>query len=161
MLTYVASPYSNPVNKIKEMRYVAVTKFMAEGLKQGHLLFGSITYCHQMAQLGQMPTDAAYWQAFNHKWLDRCDNLLIYGIDGWNESLGVTEEVQYMVETLNKPCYLWTCEPTAPNYETDVLKFWQKFPLNCRRIVTNAVGHMQIISREKADALDRNTQAAK
>jgi hypothetical protein len=161
MLTYIASPYSAENAKLMEMRYVAVTKFTAEGLKQKHVLLSPITYCHQMAQLGQMGTDAAYWWELNQKWLALCDNMLVYGIDGWTESKGVFQEVEFMTEVLRRPAYLWTCEPSAPNYEVDVHNFWRRFPTSTRRVVTTRVagGGLKIIARSKANALDQDAQA--
>lgn len=159
-MIYVASPYSHEQNSIKEMRYVAVTKFVAVGIQKGLLPFSPITYCHDMAKLAGMKDHALAWQGFNKDMLKQSECLLVYGIDGWTDSIGVKAEVAYMHEELGKPCYVWTTEPSGPNYEQNVDTFWKHWPRSGRRLTTSVVGGFKIISREKADALDRDSQAS-
>lgn len=152
MLTYIASPYSHESKITRESRYIAVTKFTMAGLKAGHLVFSPIMYCHPGAELTGMGTKAVDWDDLNRQWMERCDNLLILGIEGWAESVGVREELVYMHEELRHPCYLAKISMQATLDEEALADFWKgNWRLNSHKIKPSVVGGMQMETHRALD----------
>jgi hypothetical protein len=92
-LIYIASPYSHTDKSIEHQRFEMVRKFTAVMLQQRYLVFSPIVYAHEMARVFNLPTDAAYWDAFNMSILRRSDALYLCCLDGWEESKGVQREI--------------------------------------------------------------------
>ncbi|EKS35133.1 hypothetical protein HMPREF9696_02405 [Afipia clevelandensis ATCC 49720] len=54
---------------------------------------------------GKGTLGSEYWLAFDKVFMDRCDELAVLQIDGWNESNGVLREIEYFRKQ-NKPIWL-------------------------------------------------------
>ena len=48
-----------------------------------------------MALVEGLPTDAKYWQDYNHAMIDASQGVIVLRIPGWIESKGVAEEIVY------------------------------------------------------------------
>src|SRR5574343_37411 len=92
-MIYIASPYSHTDKAVEHQRFEMVRKFTAVMLQQRYLVFSPIVYAHEMARVFSLPTDAAYWDAFNMSILRHADAVYVCCIDGWRESKGVQREV--------------------------------------------------------------------
>ncbi|KKM91186.1 hypothetical protein LCGC14_1231030 [marine sediment metagenome] len=88
---YLASPYSDPDAAVRQGRYEAVfaatRRLMAEGL----IVFSPIVYSHQFALLDG-PGDWESWREFDTHMLREMQQLSIYTIPGWEDSVGVWAE---------------------------------------------------------------------
>jgi len=49
-----------------------------------------------------LPTDWAFWQHVDREHLERCDEMVVLMLDGWEESAGVQAEIRIARE-LGKP----------------------------------------------------------
>jgi hypothetical protein len=49
-----------------------------------------------------LPTDWSFWERNDREHLARCDEVLVLTLDGWEESVGVREEVRIARE-MGKP----------------------------------------------------------
>lgn len=94
-LIYIGSPYSNPDKNIRIKRFELVSKFAAELVSQGHIAISPITYGHILLDYKDMPTDFEFWNNFCIGLLKKCSYLYVLKIDGWNESLGLKEEINF------------------------------------------------------------------
>lgn len=47
-----------------------------------------------------MPTDAAFWKAYNFDFIRRCDSVYVLDIEGWQESKGVMMEIKLAADCL-------------------------------------------------------------
>ena len=92
-MIYIASPYSHKDQNIVEQRYEAVKEFTGVLLKERLCAFSPIVYAHELAKLYDLPTDAAYWNEFNMNILRRCEEMYLLQLDGWEESIGVNDEL--------------------------------------------------------------------
>lgn len=95
MIVYVASPYSHPDPQIMQFRYEVIRDYCAELIQQGTFAFSPIIYGHEMAKFNEMPTDAAWWEAFNFAFLSIAQELHVCCMDGWKESKGVQAEIDF------------------------------------------------------------------
>lgn len=89
---YLASPYSHPNPKIQEDRYEEIAKMVSKLTKQGLIVFSPIFTGHNMLKYEKMPGDWSFWQTYCISFLVKCDEMWIYGIDGWGDSKGIEAE---------------------------------------------------------------------
>ena len=95
-LIFVSSPYSHPDDKVREENYQKVSKYTAELISKGHVAFSPILYGHNAVNfVPDMPTDWAFWKNFCLTFLSRCDEMIVYTMEGWDKSRGVKEEIEY------------------------------------------------------------------
>ncbi len=100
-MIYLASPYSHPHAIVRELRYHDACLATANLLRAGQSVFSPIVHGHPLAAHG-LPTAWSYWQQFDRDHIVRCDELLVLMLDGWNQSVGVTAEIEIAAE-LGKP----------------------------------------------------------
>lgn len=101
---YLASPYtSSDFTKTVERYHEALdaTHYL---LSNKIWTYSPIVHCHSVAVIHGLPTDFAFWSEYNHLMVLNSRGLAILMIDGWQESVGVTGEVEYC-GALGKPIY--------------------------------------------------------
>jgi hypothetical protein len=64
-------------------------------------VFSPIVHSHPLTAFG-LPTDWAFWERCDRQYLQRCDELVVSTLDGWQESVGVQAEIKLAAE-LAKP----------------------------------------------------------
>lgn len=74
-------------------RFHAVARVAARLFREGKAVFSPILHCHELARLNKMPTDAAFWDYYNTGMLTKCDELYVLRLSGWENSVGVTQEI--------------------------------------------------------------------
>jgi hypothetical protein len=94
-LFYLASPYSHPDYEVREQRYRAAREITAALLERGWLVHSPIVATHALVAYG-LGSEFYAWQSLDMRLLDCCDGLLVATIPGWQESVGVTAEIEYM-----------------------------------------------------------------
>ena len=94
-MIYLASPYSHPDPAVREDRFRAACLAAAALLRQGHAVFSPIAHSHCVATVGDLDPSWALWRAGDLRLLEACDELVVLRLDGWDRSVGVTEEVAY------------------------------------------------------------------
>ncbi len=92
-LIFVSSPYNHSDPLIVEENYIKVSKFVAELTSQGHVVISPITYGHTILQFKELRSDWEYWRNFCVTFLRKCDELIVYKMDGWDKSKGVLNEI--------------------------------------------------------------------
>jgi Domain of unknown function (DUF1937) len=92
---YLASPYSHADPQVVQTRFKAAEVATAYLLKQSIWTYSPIVHCHALAEAHNFPTDAKYWQKYNHTMIDGAKALLVLKLTGWEASKGVTEEIEY------------------------------------------------------------------
>jgi nucleoside 2-deoxyribosyltransferase len=98
---YWASPYSHPDKAVMEARYQEASDLAVEFIKEGFFLIEPIAMCHHKDQL---PKGYEYWKTRDRRFIKKSDAVIVCLMDGWKESVGVTDEIAYAKE-LGKPVY--------------------------------------------------------
>lgn len=112
---YVASPYSHPDAKVREYRYERVRAFTASLLRRNLTPFSPIVYCHELAKDFSLPTDAESWKRFNDQMLSLSVAMVVLCLEGWQESLGVTHEIEE-ADRLNLSIFYYDSDFTQISY---------------------------------------------
>ena len=105
MLIYVASPYTDQDPNIRDARYRAVCKQVAEMLRCGIQTFSPICHSHPLVEYG-VPGDWAFWRDYDLKFLAMCDEVWVLMLDGWRESKGVQAEIAKALELGKRVVYV-------------------------------------------------------
>jgi nucleoside 2-deoxyribosyltransferase len=101
MIAYLASPYSHPDPAVREERYRAACRAAAALLLAGQPVFSPIAHSHPLVEYG-LPADWSFWQRYDRELLERCDEVVVLMLDGWEESVGVREEIR-LARAMGKP----------------------------------------------------------
>jgi hypothetical protein len=91
--TYLASPYSRYHGGLDEAcRLVSVAA--AELMKRGHRIFCPIAHSHAISIAGGIdPLDWDFWMKQDQGHILSGNGLIVLKLDGWTESIGVTDEI--------------------------------------------------------------------
>jgi hypothetical protein len=100
-MIYLSSVYSNSDPSVREERFRIACRVTAALLRAGQLIVSPIAHSHVLVEHG-LPSDWSFWERFDRTLLERCDELLVLTLPGWQESVGVQAEIQIARE-LNIP----------------------------------------------------------
>jgi hypothetical protein len=92
-MIYLASPYSHPDQAVRQQRFEQVCRAAAVLLRQGEIVFSPVVHSHPIAACG-LPTDWRFWQRFDRQLLERCDELVVLMLPGWQWSAGIQAELR-------------------------------------------------------------------
>ena len=100
-------PYSHPDSLVVDQRLRAAAAFVAVCVfyKLDVAVFCSPLYHHPVAMVGDLQTDADPWWDINKEYINRCDELWVLCLNGWDLSKGVRDEIDY-AELIGKPIKL-------------------------------------------------------
>jgi len=100
-MIYLASPYSHPDPRVREHRFRAACQATASLLRDGHVIFSPIVHSHPLVAFG-LPTVWSSWERIDRAYLERCDEVMVLMLDGWEASIGVQAEIG-IARALGKP----------------------------------------------------------
>ena len=103
-LYYLASPYRlYPAGA--EQAFIDVCAIAGHLIETGVMVYSPIAHCHPIAAHSDMDLHRyELWMPFDLLMLARCDGLIIAHMQGWEESVGIAEEVKYFM-ALNRPIF--------------------------------------------------------
>lgn len=110
---YLASPYSTPVErgqdpvKLRNSRHEQVQYVGHKLYELGYVLVEPIASSHYKAEKYGSKATYEYWKSRDRKFIDITDGVIVLNIEGWKESVGVTDEIGY-AKACGKPVYLLT-----------------------------------------------------
>lgn len=104
-LVYLASPYSSPDAKVRQANFLAACAEAAHLMAHGHLVFSPIAHTHPIAVTGSLPTGWSFWERYDRRVIEACDEVWVLKLAGWRTSVGVKAEVAIAKE-LGKPVRL-------------------------------------------------------
>lgn len=96
-LVYLAAPYSDPDPAVVETRMRMFLEVDAVLLREGKFTVSPLAK-HFGLLVSKLPSDWAFWQHYSRAMIDQCGAMVVIKIDGWQESVGVQEEIQYARE---------------------------------------------------------------
>jgi hypothetical protein len=114
-VAYLAAPYSfkskskeiglsKPDNaeqkeKVEQERYEVITEATARLFEAGITVISPITQTHPCAKYyGLGDKGLEFWLEHDFRLILRCDMLIVLQLKGWQESTGVTKEIQFCRE---------------------------------------------------------------
>lgn len=101
-LWYVIAPYSHTDKQISLFRKKHQELIIGSFASQGFFLLDPLANHYVVETLlinggPSLPTDFAFWDGFCHRCIEACDGGIVCNtIDGWQESRGVTAEMNHI-----------------------------------------------------------------
>jgi hypothetical protein len=94
-LIYLASPYSK-YPKGRVAAFEEICEKAAHLMLEGHNVFCPIAHSHPIEDLGMVDRGTHdFWLKQDFAVLERCDELFVYKMPSWEESYGVTKEIEF------------------------------------------------------------------
>jgi len=94
-LIYLASPYTDNEMQVVVYRYNKTVAYVAAMLSRDTFIYSPIVYAHNIATAHTLPTDADWWWAFNKTMIERCDEMWLLCLAGWDTSKGIRQETDF------------------------------------------------------------------
>jgi len=95
LFLYLACPYSSTDSAEVLERFHRVNKAAGILMDMGYVVFSPITHSHTIEVAMERVKPWAYWQIQDLAILKRCDKLTVLMLDGWDKSVGVTDEIAF------------------------------------------------------------------
>ena len=93
-LSYLASPYTHPDTAVREQRFRAVCKKAAELMARGSVVFSPIAHSHPIDVEFDKPESGEFWKKQDAPYLEFCTELIVFMLDGWEQSKGLAHEIE-------------------------------------------------------------------
>jgi uncharacterized protein DUF1937 len=94
MFIYVASPYSHPLEFVRQQRYHEVMRYMVKLFKDNKPAYSPIMHWHHAAEYHNLPVDHEFWRLQDEVMLDSARHLHVLALPGWEDSRGVQSEIR-------------------------------------------------------------------
>jgi hypothetical protein len=95
-MIYLASPYSDSSTLRRQHRYNLVAELYAKLLTTSdEAIFCPIASFHHLAQEYKLPTSAEFWWPVNRSILRHASALWIARIEGYAQSTGIAQELEF------------------------------------------------------------------
>lgn len=94
-MIYLAGPYTHFDPSVMEDRYQEHMRHLAHLLNEGLVVFSPIVSWHVVADVHHLPIDWTFWRYLDLAILERCDRLIVLMLDGWQDSVGTTAEIDF------------------------------------------------------------------
>jgi hypothetical protein len=103
-MIYLASPYSHPDPKMRELRFVNACEMAGAILRSGRMVFSPIAHSHPIVTHSMVEMDGSFdaWVEWDRWFIERCDELWVLTLTGWQQSVGVQAECD-IARSLGKP----------------------------------------------------------
>jgi len=101
-MIYLGQPYASPDKKLVETRVVMGQAACVALANEGLAVYAPVAQWHQIATRWELPIHAEFWKRQNLAMVQACHEFYILGIQDWQRSVGLEEEVRLAVK-LNKP----------------------------------------------------------
>jgi hypothetical protein len=98
---YLACPYSHPDPAVRQERFREACRVAAAMIRTGEVVFSPVIHNHPLVEHG-LPSDWEFWDRFDRVCLERCDEIVVLMLDGWEASVGVQAELA-ITRGLGKP----------------------------------------------------------
>ena len=98
-MIYLASPYAHDDKLEMEYRFQQAATAVAHFMELGFVVYSPIVHNHYLACNFSLPRTWDFWKQFDLPILDRCDELWVLELDGWQKSNGVNAEIAHAINT--------------------------------------------------------------
>jgi len=97
-MIYLASPYTHEDQAIRELRAeqgnIAAGRLM---IATGECIYSPIAHGHAVYKShGELPLNWEFWQGQCFPMLDLCDSMAVLMLEGYENSVGIMAEVNYI-----------------------------------------------------------------
>lgn len=103
---YLAMPYSHPDPIVRADRFWKANHMAATLMEERNIVFSPISHSHPVSLCMDNSLDREFWMEQDHAFIDWCDALYVYRVEGWEESEGVKREIGWAQAAGKEVVYL-------------------------------------------------------
>ena len=93
-----------------EARFKAAEEYTVRLMKQGEVVYSPIVHSHQMALNHDLPKGYEFWKEQCQAMVYKADALHVMMLDGWQQSVGVNDEISLARELKIPVLYIYQQE---------------------------------------------------
>jgi hypothetical protein len=103
-LIYLANPYHSEDSNIMDRRHNFLMDVLARlsHIENDLVFYSPIAHWHETAKHHELPTDFHYWREKDFYMIRKSHSVWVVPFDGWRESFGVQQELEY-AEDIGRP----------------------------------------------------------
>lgn len=95
---YVASPYTTDDREQQAAWIDATMRYCRDSFLENEPVYSPIVHWEGIADIYNLPTDAAAWSVQNRAMLRAADVLIVLCLPGWENSKGIAMEIEWAKE---------------------------------------------------------------
>ena len=103
---FVASPYSHYDERVVEARAHEADIYVGELTRQGKVCYSAISAMHHLLKVCELPGTWEYWHMHCDRMMHHADEVHVLCLDGWEESVGLKNEIEIAKELNKKITYV-------------------------------------------------------
>lgn len=93
-MIYISAPYSHSDSSVRDERMKQVYALDARLTCEGKFTVSPL-YKVELTRHHELPATWEYWKEYSYELLSRCDRMYVLMLPGWQESPGVTAEIEF------------------------------------------------------------------
>ncbi len=97
-MIFVASPYNHEDRDVMKKRIAINAKYCGYLLRLELVPVSPIMFGTKVLEFVNLPHDFGFWDKLSYAYLQQCNEMHVLHLDGWLESRGVKEEIQFAKE---------------------------------------------------------------
>jgi hypothetical protein len=94
-MIYLCSPYTHSDSSVVTERVRIATEYVNEMLLSGVTVISPVVYGHNIVMMCGSPSDWAFWEKACCDIMDKCSEVYVLMVDGWDKSTGIKGEIEY------------------------------------------------------------------
>ena len=92
---YLACPYSHEDPAVCDQRFRSANQMAAHLMSKGNIVFSPLSHSHPISLCLGNSLDHDFWLAQDRAFVEWCDAIYVYRMQGWEESRGVQREIKW------------------------------------------------------------------
>ena len=105
-IIYFVSPYSHQDPNIVEERVRKTSEMVAKLVSEGNVVISPIVYGHNLLRFHDQTWRWEFWKNFCQSFLVKCEEIIVFMLDGWDKSTDVLAEIELAKELGIKITYV-------------------------------------------------------
>ena len=97
-LYYLGQPYASDDDEVKTARFQTACRVTATILKTGRTIFSPVVHNHWLSTFYNLPKTWDFWRRVDLTILSKCTGIYILPLQGWPDSVGLRDEVEFAIE---------------------------------------------------------------
>lgn len=93
-MIYISAPYNHVDKNVVSQRMDAVYSKFAELMMQGEIPVTPLM-AHAVVERHPVPSSSEFWEEYSITLLSKCSKMVVLKLDGWDNSAGVSYEIEY------------------------------------------------------------------
>jgi capsule polysaccharide modification protein KpsS len=98
---FIISPFTHEDDSIVQQRVELTETYVANLIKQGLTVQSQIAMLYYLTTKHDIPITYDFWRKYCHQMLEACEQVHVLCLDGWEQSVGVDDEIK-LARRLNK-----------------------------------------------------------